>query len=321
MDGAFAVTSQLQRVGHQTSTVLADIKGVFLVVRLLGTAVGNNHLDDTDAVEESSLAVFIHVVGTYVGNDNTLAVVEADVHLVVGPGQLVATNLEGDALRLSDIDGLESLMVVLVADELGQVVVFLERDRSALAVDVANIDAEHLLGFGVGHDGEVERVGVLVVEIGVSVVGQALLQTALKAPALVNADGPGIQEDLGHVVDANFLAGADNTGVIASNALHDIEIFESESGHHILHFFPLLDLGLGQVHHDLGDLGGLALDDDGKCPTVWRRDSTLAECSILGLARFSQSEAVELDRPRAGIFPDELGRLRDFLDGQLICTR
>ena len=39
MDGSLAVAAHAKRVGHVTRTVLAKVKGVFAVVRVVGVAV------------------------------------------------------------------------------------------------------------------------------------------------------------------------------------------------------------------------------------------------------------------------------------------
>lgn len=259
-------------------------------------------------------------MGADVGDDDTLAVVEADVHLVVGPRQLVAADLEGDTLGLGDVDGLEAVVVVLVADKLGEEVVLLQRGSSALAVDKADIDTQNLFLLGIGHHAEVQWVSVLVVELGVAVVDETLLETAVEAPALVDTNGPGIQEDLGHIGDANLVTGANDTGVLASNALHNIQIFQGEGGHGILDLLVLLDLGGLQVDDNLGDLFRLANDNDGETPAIRGRDLASLEGGILGLGRLTQSNAVELDGLGAAIFTDELGDLRDLLNGELICA-
>jgi hypothetical protein len=240
------------------------------------------------------------------------------VHLVVSPLQLVAADLEGNTLGLGDINGLQAVVDVSVADEIGQVVVLLERHSSALTVDVANIDAKNLLGLGIGDHAEVKRVGVLVVELGVTVVGETLLETTLVAPALVNTNGPGIEEDLGHIGNANFLAGTDDAGISASNALHNIQILESEGGHDLGNVLPQLDLLGFQVDNNLGDLLCLDLNDNGESAAIGSGDLTSLEGLVLGLAGFPQSKAVELDSPGASMLADERSGLWDFHDGKLV---
>lgn len=230
VNSTLAITSQLERVGHQTSTILTDVESVLLVVRRFGVTVGNHHLDDTDAVEQSALSLLVLILHADVGEDNTLAVVEANVHLVPGPRDLVAAHAEGHALGLGDVDGLEGAVDVVVADELGHVVVRGERHLGALSVDVADVDGQDLLLLGVDDDGEVKGMSVLVVVGRGSVVGETLLQTTLKAPPVVDANGPSIKEDLVHVVDANVLAGLDDTRVGTSDTLADVKILKSQGG-------------------------------------------------------------------------------------------
>lgn len=321
VNSTLAVTTQLQGVGHETGTVLADIESVLLVVRLLGAAVGDDHLDDGDTVEQSALAVLVHVVGANIGDDDTLAVVEADVHLVVGPRQLVAADLEGNTLRLGDVDRLEAVVDISIANELGEVVVLLERNGNALAIYRANVNAKDLLGLGVGDHGEIQRMGVLVVKLRGTVVSQTLLETALKAPALIDTNGPGIEEDLAHIGDTDLSTGTDDAGVLAGDALHDIEVLQSERGHNILHGLPLLNLLGLQVDNDLGDLLRLALDDDGERAAVGRGSLASPEGLVLDLARLAQSDAVELDGPGASMVADNLGRIGDFPNSKLVCSK
>lgn len=320
VDGTLAITTQLQGVGHETGTILTNVEGVLLVVRLLGAAVGDNHLNNGDTVEQSALAVLVHVVGANIRDDNTFTVVEANVHLVVGPRQLVATDLEGDTLGLSDVNGLEALVVVLIANKVGKEVVLLQRGSSALAVDEANVNTQNLLLLGIGNNAEIQRVSVLVVELRVTVVNQTLLETAVEAPALIDTNSPGIQENLGHISDTNLVTGANNTGILASNALHDIQILQGESRHGIVDLLVFLNLGLAQVDNDLGDLLSLADDDNGESPAIRGRDLASLERSIFGLAGLTQSDAVELDGLGAAVVTDELSSLGDFLDGKLICA-
>lgn len=193
---------------------------------LLGAAIRDNHLNDTDAVEESAITILVGVTHADVGDDNTLAIVEANVHFVSRPRQLIASNLERHTLGLRDIDRFQLVMLVLVANKLGEVVVLGHGHGGPLAIDITDVNTEDLLALGVGNDGEVERMGVLVVECTVAVVGQTLLQTTLEAPALVNTDGPGVKEDLGHIGDAKTLTSLDNPGIISSDPLHHIQVFE-----------------------------------------------------------------------------------------------
>lgn len=44
VDGSLAVTAKSETVGQVTSTVLSEIEGVLALVRVLGVAVGDNHL-------------------------------------------------------------------------------------------------------------------------------------------------------------------------------------------------------------------------------------------------------------------------------------
>ena len=44
LDGSLAVAAHAERVGHVACAVLAQVKGVFAVVRVVGVAVWHDHL-------------------------------------------------------------------------------------------------------------------------------------------------------------------------------------------------------------------------------------------------------------------------------------
>lgn len=302
-----AVTSQLEGVGHETGTILTDIESVLLVMGSLGVSVGDDHLDNTNAVEEGTLAALVLVLETDVGEDDALAVVEANVHLVAGPEDLVAAEAERDTLGLGDADGLQLAVNVVILDELGKVVVLLKRDLGSLAVDAADVDGEDLLGLGIDDDGKVERVSILVVKRAVAEVGETLLETTLVSPAVVNTDGPGVEEDLGHVSDADFATGLDDSGVSPSHALRDVEILERQGRANVGDILPVFDLAGCQVGNDLGDatLRGL-LNHNGKGPALRTGALAGAEGVVLSLGGLAESKAIELESLGTGIIFDEL---------------
>lgn len=82
---------------------------------------------------------------------------------------------------------------------------------------------------------------ILVVEPGVAEVDDALLKTALHAPAVIEADGPGVDEYQGHVGDANVAAGLDDTGVFEGHLLTHVEVLEGQGRSHLRHWIPALD--------------------------------------------------------------------------------
>jgi hypothetical protein len=51
LDRALAVAAHSERVGHVTCTILAQVKGVFTVMRMVGVAVWHDHLSERDAPE------------------------------------------------------------------------------------------------------------------------------------------------------------------------------------------------------------------------------------------------------------------------------
>lgn len=293
VDGALAVASQLERVGHETGAVLAHVKGVLLVVRGIRVAVGHNHLDNRDAVEERTLAVLVGVVDGHVGNDNALAVVEANVHLVAGPGKLVAADLERHALGLRNVNGLEHIRLVAVGNEIRQKVVRDEGGGGALAVDVGNVDGNDLGRVGVGNNGNIQRVGVLVVQLRVAVVHKTLLQSALKTPTLIDTNGPAVNVHLGHVGDADLCAGRNHAGVLAGGNLDNVEIFESEGGSDIRDVLPVLNLARLEIYNDLAGVVGALFQDNSKGLAGGSGSRAALKGSVLGLGGIMERNAVE----------------------------
>jgi len=283
VDGALAITSELQRVGHETGTILTDVESVLLVVRRVGVTVGNDHLDDTDTVEESALAVLMLILHANIRQNNTFTVVKSNVHLVASPRNLISSHAERNALGLGDVDRLQSAINVVLANKLGHVVVRGERNLCSLTVDVADINSEDLLLLSIDHDGEIQRVRILVIVGRSAIVHQTLLETALIAPTLINANCPSIDVDLGHVIDAEILAGLNDTRVGASNALADVKILEGQSRADFRDVLPNLDLAVGDVGDNLGDLTIALFDDDGESATRRPGTSSGAESSIFCL--------------------------------------
>lgn len=244
VNGTLAVTSQLERVGHQTSSILTNVKCVLPVVRRIRVAVRNNHLDNADTVEECALTVLVVVLHADIGEDNTLAVVEANVHLVARPRDLVAVHAERNALGLGDVDGLERAVDVVLADKLRHVVMRGERNLCSLAIDIADIDGENLLLLCVHDNGKVQWVRILVVVRRGAVIHQTLLKTSLVAPALINTNGPSIDVDLGHVIEAKILTGLNDTGIRKRNTLANVEVLKGKCGTDLSDGLPQLNLAL-----------------------------------------------------------------------------
>ncbi|KAL3297408.1 primary-amine oxidase [Colletotrichum asianum] len=149
VDDTLAITTKLEGVGHEARAILAHVEGMLAVVGRVRVAVGNDHLDHTDAVEEVPLTPLI--VNADVRKNDTLAVVKANMHLQSRPEELATMDLERDALGLSDIDGLELILVTL-ADEFGQIVVLLQRDLGPLAIHESDIDSQDFSLFGIDYD-------------------------------------------------------------------------------------------------------------------------------------------------------------------------
>jgi hypothetical protein len=126
LDGSLAITTHAERVGHVTRAVLAQVKGVFAVVRVVGVAVWHDHLGERDAPEHlfvmsdmvSYRLMWTHRGLTYrphiativernVRQDDPFPVVESDMEVPALPVDSTAIQLEGYAFRLGDVDRLE----------------------------------------------------------------------------------------------------------------------------------------------------------------------------------------------------------------------
>lgn len=129
VDSPLAVAAKRETIRKVTSTVLAKVKGVLAVMRKIGVTathlhrqqsgsgsgevqaiearlLWHDHLRKRHPVEDGTLGPL--VVECDVVEDKTFPVVEADVELPILPLHLTprATDIEGDALRLGDLEGL-----------------------------------------------------------------------------------------------------------------------------------------------------------------------------------------------------------------------
>lgn len=224
VDRALAVAPQRQAVGHVAGAVLALVKRVLALVRVLWVSVGDDHFGQGEAVEDGPHVALV-VEGDVVEHD-ALAVVEADVELPVLPLDLPAVELEGDALGLGDVDGLQVIAEAAPGLDGSRVVV----ESGSLAewpADLGNVDGDNLLLVGIVDGAEVKRILVLaVVELG-TVVHERLLQSYVAAETLVVTDCPRVTVHLVHVLlwDAADLALLDDLRVLADNVFHKLQLF------------------------------------------------------------------------------------------------
>ena len=77
----------------------------------------------------------------------------------------------------------------------------------------------------------------------------------------------------------------------------------------------LLNLALGDVDNNLGDLVSLALNDNGESAAIRSRNLADAEGLVFGLAGLPQCETVEFDSLGAKVIANDLGGIRNFADG------
>lgn len=228
VDLALAIAAQRETVRHVSGAVLAEVKGVLTLVRVLRVSVGDDHFREGQTVKDGADVALV-VVGD-IAEDDALAVVEANVEVPVLPGDLAALHLEGDALGLSDVDGLE---VGAVAAGLllygGRGVVY----GGGLAegpADGGDVDGDDGLLVGVVDGAEVEGVLVLAGVRVRAVVHEGLLEADGVAVALIVADRPGVAVDLVHVGfgDAGDFALLNDFGVGAADVFDDLELFHCD---------------------------------------------------------------------------------------------
>lgn len=143
VDGALAVTSQRQTVGHVATTVLTQVEGMLALVRMLRITVRDHHFCQRETVEDRT-DVSLVIESDVVQND-TLAVVEANVDAPLLPLNDTAIDCKRDALWLGNIDGFDVGAVSTLLFNGGRVIVV----WSSLAEWPShrwNIDVNDLLG-------------------------------------------------------------------------------------------------------------------------------------------------------------------------------
>ena len=79
VDGAFAVAAEGEGVGHVAAAVLAEVEGMFALVRVFGVAVWDDHFGEGEAVEDGADFAFSFVEVGDVVQDDAFAVVEPNV--------------------------------------------------------------------------------------------------------------------------------------------------------------------------------------------------------------------------------------------------
>lgn len=174
-------------VGPQVLTVLSKIKRVLAVVRVLGISIRHNHLGEGDAIECATFLTLV-IEGNVV-QDDTLAVVEADMDLPFLPADCAAVDGKRYATGLRDVDGLDICAEATLCF-----------DRFCVEIGgcstiqrtpyLGNVNVNDLFRVGVEDGAKVEWEGVLaVVDVG-AVVHESLLETDIAAEPLIITDGP-----------------------------------------------------------------------------------------------------------------------------------
>ena len=188
VDGTLAVAAKAQAVGHVASTILTQIKSMLPLVRVLRIAVRYNHLREGQAPENRPYVAL--VVESDIAQDDTLAIVEANVNTPVLPVDNTAINFERDAFRLGDVDGLQVCSKSSFCLNGGCMIV-VRRCLVEWSSYFWNIDVYDLVGICVENWAEVQGEGVLAIINVRPVVHQSLLKPDLITKALVEANCPG----------------------------------------------------------------------------------------------------------------------------------
>lgn len=135
---------------------------------------------------------------------------------------------------------------------------------------------------------------------------ESLLKTNVPSPTIVHTDSPSIKEDLGHIGDTDLSARPDDSGVLPSNPLSDVEILKGQSWSNVRHILPIFDLGLREIGNNLGNLTRPLFNHDGESSSIRTRATARAESLVLLLHRLTESKAIELEGLGVGMITNKL---------------
>jgi hypothetical protein len=189
-----------------------------------------------------------------------------------------------------------------------------ERNLGSLTVDETDVHGENLLLLCVKDDGEIERMGVLVIVGRSTIIHQTLLKSSLITPSIIKPDSPSINKDLLHIGDTQLLTSANHSGILTSDTLTDIKILEGKSGTDIRDILPLFDFTLADVGNDFRDLAISALNHDSESATSGTRTCTGFESGVFSLEGLAEGEAVELQGFGGCIAADQFCRGADLVN-------
>ena len=173
MDGTLAVAAKGKTVSHVSAAVLAEIKGMLPVMRMLRIPVWDHHLCQRETIEDTSLIAL--VVVRDVIQDDSFPIIESYVNLPVLPTDGSSIHVERNALGLSDVDGLQILPISTLGFDCSWMVVvrwsLIDRASYGRYVNVHNF-----LRVGVENWGKVKRIRVLAVVNVWAIVHECLLK-------------------------------------------------------------------------------------------------------------------------------------------------
>ncbi len=198
VDHTFAVAAKSQRVSHVSGTILADIQGVLSLVWVVRIAVRNNHLRERDPVEKRAYIAVIVVPD--VRENNSLPVVEANMHREVVPADAVAVHLKGHPFGLRDVDWLLVPHLAVLLDHVLRHVVRVRDADVDFPPPVRNIDVYDLLQVHVHNRAEIERMRKVRIVLVVPVVHQCLLEPSAGPPSLIIPNSPRLAVNVIHLV-------------------------------------------------------------------------------------------------------------------------
>lgn len=235
------------------------------------------------------------------------------------PRNLATIHGKGNAFWLLNVQRLD--IVPICFDEFRHVVVLGLRNRCSLEFGTLldlDVNLDDFLCLGVDHRTKVQRMCVLVVVLGYTVVHQCLLESMLCAPTLVESDGPGVAIHLGHVVNADISTELDDSWVSSDNLLRGLQIFQGDGWHDTFTKDELLDLLGCDVDYDFIECCGTRFKCDGECFSINLLLVVLEVLQQLWFSRLVEGYGVKGERDIRFVLADNASGNFDLIDRELI---
>lgn len=188
VNGALAITTQRQTVGHVSTAILAQIKSMLSLVRVVRVSIWNHHLSHGQTIKDRSDISL--VIKSNVVEHDTFTVVEAHMNVPVLPLDLAPLDREGNALWLRDVNGLQVCPETAFSLD-GSRVVVVGGSLAKRSAHRRHINVDDLLRFRIEDGTKVQGIGVLGVVDMRTVVHKRLLQSNIRTETLIVSDRPG----------------------------------------------------------------------------------------------------------------------------------